>query len=38
MDYEWRIIVEQVAVSSHEVVKRDTIKIYAMQRPKSMVD
>jgi hypothetical protein len=26
MDYELRIIVEKVAVSSQEVVKRDTIK------------
>ena len=33
-----RIIVEKVAVSSQEVVKRDTIKIYDMQRPASIVD
>jgi hypothetical protein len=32
MDYELRIIVEKVAVSSQEVVKRDTIKIYDIQR------
>src|SRR6266849_523022 len=38
MDYELRIIVEKVAVSSQEVVKRDTIKIYDIQRPESIVD
>jgi len=38
MDYELRIIVEKVAVSSQEVVKRDTIKIYDIQRPASIVD
>jgi len=26
MDYEFRVIVEKVAVASQEVVKRDTIK------------
>ena len=31
MDYELRIVVEQVAVSSQEVVKRDTIISYALQ-------
>jgi len=29
MDYESRIVVEKVAVSSQEVVKRDTITSYA---------
>jgi len=38
MDYELRIIVEKVAVSSQEVVKRDTIKIYDIQRPASIID
>jgi hypothetical protein len=38
MDYELRIIVEKVAVSSQEVVKRDTIKIYDIQRPESIID
>jgi hypothetical protein len=38
MDYELRVIVEKVAVSSQEVVKRDTIKIYDIQRPASIVD
>ena len=28
MDYELRVMVEKVAVSSQEVVKRDTIKTY----------
>lgn len=36
MDYELRIVVEKVAVSSQEVVKRDTIKIYDIQPPKSI--
>src|SRR5215831_21351057 len=31
MDYELRIVVEKVAVSSQEVVKRDTIASYALQ-------
>jgi hypothetical protein len=30
MDYELRIVVEKVAVSSQEVVKRDTITSYAL--------
>ena len=38
MDYELRIIVEKVAVSSQEVVKRDTIKIHDIQHPESIVD
>lgn len=38
MDYELRIVVEKVAVSSQEVVKRDTIKIYDIQRPESILD
>jgi hypothetical protein len=36
MDYELRIVVEKVAVSSQEVVKRDTITSYALQRPTSI--
>ena len=28
MDYELRVIVEKVAVSSQQVVKRDTLKVY----------
>lgn len=38
MDYELRIVIEKVAVSSQEVVKRDTIKIYDIQRPESILD
>lgn len=38
MDYELRIIVEKVAVSSQEVIKRETIKIYDIQRPESITD
>ena len=37
MDYELRIVVEKVAVSSREVVKRDTVQSYAMQCPTSIV-
>jgi len=38
VDYELRLVVEKVAVSSQEVVKRDTIKIYDIQRPESILD
>ena len=38
MDYELRVVVEKVAVSSQEVVKRDTIKVYDIQRPESILD
>ena len=38
MDYELRIVVEKVAISSQEVVKRDTIKIYNILRPESILD
>ena len=38
MDYELRVIVEKVAVSSQEVVQRDTIKTYDIQRPESIID
>ena len=38
MDYELRIVVEKVAVSSQEVVKRDTITSYALQCPSSMIE
>src|SRR5690349_1793132 len=38
MDYEWHIIVEQVASSSHEVIKRDTITSYALQCPPSIIE
>ncbi len=38
VEYELRIIVEKVAVSSQEVVKRDTLKIYDVKRPESILD
>lgn len=38
MDYEVRIIVEKVSVSTQEVVKRDTVKTYNLQCPKSIFD
>ena len=38
MDFELRIVVEKVAVSSQEVVKRDTITSYAIQCPTSIVE
>jgi hypothetical protein len=31
MDYELRIVVEKVAISSQEVLKQDTITSYALQ-------
>ena len=36
MDYELRIVVEKVAVSSQEVVQRDTVTSYALQCPTSI--
>ena len=36
MDYELRIIVEKVAITSQEVIKRDTITSYALQCPTSI--
>ena len=38
VEYELRIIVEKVAVFSQEVVKRDTLKIYDVKRPESILD
>ena len=38
MDYELRIIVEKVAISSQEVIQRDTITSYALQCPTSIVE
>lgn len=38
MTHELRIIVEKVSVSSQEVVKRDTIKVYDIQSPASIID
>jgi len=38
MDYEFRIVVEKVSVSSREFVKRDTLKVYDTQKPRSILD
>ncbi|MGK7907458.1 MAG: ISKra4 family transposase [Synechococcus sp.] len=38
MDYELRVIVEKVAVSSQKVVKRDTLKVYDITAPESILD
>ena len=35
MDYALRIVVEKVAISSQEVIMRDTITSYALQCPTS---
>ncbi|MEO0804280.1 MAG: ISKra4 family transposase [Cyanobacteria bacterium J06642_2] len=38
MDYELRVVVEKVAVSSQEVVKRDTLKVYDIKAPESILE
>lgn len=38
MSYEFRLVVEKVSVASQAVVKRDTIKIYDIKEPKSILD
>jgi hypothetical protein len=38
MDYELRLVVEKVCVGSQEVVKRDTIKVYDVAAPESILD
>ena len=38
MDYEFRVVVEKVSVSSQKVVKRDTIKIYDINPPESILE
>lgn len=38
MDYELRVIVEKVSVSSQEVVQRDTLKVYDIQPPESILE
>lgn len=38
MDYELRAVVEKVSVSSQEVIKRDTLKVYDIKRPESIID
>lgn len=37
MEYEFRIMIEKVSVASQEVVKRDTMKIYDIRPPKSIL-
>ena len=37
MDYELRIVVEKVSVSSQEVIKRDTLKVYDVKAPTSIL-
>jgi len=36
MDYEFRVVVEKVSVSKQEVIKRDTLKIYDIEKPESI--
>jgi hypothetical protein len=38
MDYELRIIVEKVSVTSQEVVQRDTLKVYDVKAPTSIIE
>jgi len=38
MEYEFRVIVEKVSVASQKVVKRDTIKIYDIKPPTSILE
>ncbi|MEO0804184.1 MAG: ISKra4 family transposase [Cyanobacteria bacterium J06642_2] len=38
MDFELRVIVEKVSVSSQEVVQRDTLKTYDVKTPVSILD
>jgi len=38
MDYEFRVVVEKVSVSKQEVVKRETVKIYDIKKPESILD
>ena len=38
MDYELCIVVEKVSMTSQEVVKRDTLIIYDVKAPKSILE
>lgn len=38
MDYELRVVVEKVFVSSQEVIKRDTLKVYEVKAPESILE
>lgn len=38
MDYELRVVVEKVSISSQEAVKRDTLKVYDVKAPGSILE
>lgn len=38
MDFELRIVVEKVSVSTQEVVQRNTVKVYDVTPPESILD
>ena len=38
MDYELRVIVEKVSVTSQQVVQRDTLKVYDVEAPTSILE
>ena len=38
MEYELRVVVEKVSVISQEVVKRDTLKVYDVKAPASILE
>jgi hypothetical protein len=38
VEYELRIVIEKVSVSSQEVVKRDTLKVYDVKAPASILE
>ena len=38
MEYELRITVEKVVISTQDVVKRDTIKVYDIKSPHSILE
>ncbi len=38
MDYELRVIVEKVSASSQEVAQHDTLKVYDIKAPVSILD
>jgi len=38
LEYELRITVEKVVISTQEVVKRDTIKVYDINPPHSILE
>ena len=38
MDYEFRVVVEKVSVQSQKVVKRETLDIYDIEKPESILD